>query len=204
MGRSFKKFANVVKEAQMRWMFREGDGAPTVAIECGVKGETVKEGQPVLKGTRLLFQQPRTIRMLLAPKSDGRALVVHLLEAALVKLESMLKTRAREEAAANPRMPTKAQQAPIHADTYAGNDLGPIGMGDWVTRKGQTERYQVTAMRVLNGTMQAKTDRPKSRWTNVDRFEHAREVTPEPAAADMDPALFQQFLQFQQFLASQK
>ena len=58
-------------------------------------------------------------------------------------------------------------------------------MGDWVTRKGQTERYQVTAMRILNGTTQAKTDRKNSRWTNIDRFEHAREVTPEPAGVDL-------------------
>ena len=205
MGRSFKKFENVVKEAQWRWLFRKGDGAPTVAVECGLPGDKVKFGQSVLEGTRLLFQQPRTIRMLLAPQSDGRALVVHLLEAALVKLESMLKVKAREEAAAQPAPLQKASIHAVDASIYAGNDLGPITMGDWVTRKGQTERYQVTAMRILNGTTQAKTDRKNSRWTNLDRFEHAREVTPEPAVpAGIDPEQFAQFLAFQQFQASQK
>ena len=210
MGRSFKKFANIVKEAQMRWMFRGGDGAPTVAIEVGVESGNVKEGQPVFKGTRLLFQYPRTIRMLLALQSDGRAYVVHLLEAALVKLESMLQVQTQAERAAQPTSLERAHIHSVDASTYEGNDLGPIGMGDNVTRKGQTARWAVIGLKVSpsTGTILVKTDEPKTRYTDVARFEHARALPPEPVApaapAGIDAAAFAEFQEYKAFLASRQ
>lgn len=191
MGR-YSKYANAVKEATWR-AFNRKDGAPTVALRVGVdEGDTYPDGSKKLNGLHLLFQSPKNIRMLLAPQSDGRALVVHMLEAMLQKLESMITAKEQAAQAAQPVALQKASIRSVSPDTYAGNDLGPINMGDWVSRKGQTERYQVTALRILNGTTQAKTDRPNSRWTNLDRFEHAREVTPEPVApAGIDAAALQ-------------
>ena len=129
----------------MRWMFRGGDGAPTVAIEVGVESGNVKEGQPVFKGTRLLFQYPRTIRMLLALQSDGRA-----------------------------------------------------------------ARFAVIGLKVSpsTGTILVKTDEPKTRYTDVARFEHARALPPEPVApaapAGIDAAAFAEFQEYKAFLASRQ
>ena len=192
MGRSYKKH-DVKKQFDNFRFNRKGDGKLSVGVRLGMpkadqsNASEYAEGV-ALDGGALMFQREDNLEMLLAPVAGcvgGKNLITHKLEAALQDLRH---GHAMQERAARAAQPAPLQRASIHAvdaSTYAGNDLGPITMGDWVTRKGQTERYQVTAMRILNGTTQAKTDRKNSRWTNIDRFEHAREVTPEPAGVDL-------------------
>ena len=204
MGRSFKKH-NVKKTVDNFRFNRKGDGAPSVGIRVGV-AKTDQTGADrwaegtVLDGSGPMFQRLDNIAMLLAPMTGctaGKNLITHKLEACYADLEHSLGLMEREKQAAQP---APLQRAPIHsvdASTYEGNDLGPIGMGDWVTRKGQTARFTVVGLKVSpsTGTILLKTNEPKTRYTDVARFEHARALPPEPVApaaalpADIDPGL---------------
>ena len=199
MGRSYKKH-NVKKQVDNFRFNRSGDGKLSVGVRMGVaKADQSNAGDyadgVALDGGALMFQREDNLEMLLAPVDgciEGKNVITHKLEAALTDLRHGHAMQERAARAAQPAPLQKASIRSVAADTYAGNDLGPINMGDWVSRKGQNERFQVTALRILNGTTQAKTDRKNSRWTNLDRFEHAREVTPEPVApAGIDAAALQ-------------